>query len=136
MFQSWFIWVRSWFSSAGRDAVLDVISRLASAVDFALPIVREIDEFLKPVVRDNIEGKCQTPIACLVEQFLSARYGYTKEQALEIGEEVSGLPLADLLLNVGVWALRDKYPHHAMALSALRAAVELAYQTYKTLRAK
>ena len=127
-------WVSSWFSPSGRAKVVEVLNNVSVFIDYALPIVEAIDMSLKPVIRDAQKGVCTTPIACLIGDFLS-KYGVSDEVAESHGRELQGLPLADMLVNVALLALKQVKPESASS-SILRLAIELAYNVYKSTRSE
>lgn len=122
-------WVSGWFSDQNRAKVVDVLNHAQAFIAYALPIVESIDKTLKPVIKDAMAGNCDTPIACLISRFLE-QYGMDSSAAEKAGLELQGMPIADLSLNVALFALKHVAPDVA-ASSILRLAIELAYNVYK-----
>lgn len=124
---SWFTsfkeWLLSWFTDANKQKLLALLGNVKGFVDAALPIVKEIDEVLKPLLASNETIKAISEF--LLEHFDNVDY------VVDLAEKLSELPLADMLANVALEVLKTRVPATA-SLSVLRLAIELAYNVYKT----
>jgi hypothetical protein len=124
---SWFTtfkdWLLSWFTDANKQKLLALLTGIKGFVDAALPIVKEIDELLKPMLEKN-------STALALYEFL-LKHISNVDYVSDLAKKLSDLPLADMLANVALEILRTKVPATA-SLSVLRLAIELAYNLYKT----
>lgn len=120
-------WVMSWFSDANKQKIFAILNGVKTLVDYALPIVKAIDEKLKPVLNDGAEDVVQA-----VRKFLE-EYMDDLDKVLELADKLADLPMADMLANIALELLKTTSPTNA-SLSMLRLAVELAYNIYKTTK--
>ena len=124
---SWFTsikdWVLSWFTDASRQKLLALLNNIKKFVDVALPIVKEIDEVLKPLLANSTK-------ALALQEFLVKHLG-DLDDVITLAVKLSKLPTADMLANVALEILKTKFTV-TPSLSALRLAIELAYSIYKS----
>lgn len=116
-------WVLSWFTDENKLRLLSFLNGVQVFVDWAYPIVQEIDEKLKPLLKMDL------PAFDALVKFLR-EYEDEFDNIVELAESLKDLPLADMLANVALELLKLKAGTN-VATSVLRLAVELAYNLYK-----
>lgn len=123
----WFVnvknWVLSWFTDENKLRLLQFLNGMQVFVDWAYPIVKEIDEKLKPLLKGG------TPVVEALTKFFE-EYVDDLDEVVDLVHSLKDLPLADMLANVAIELLKLKSGSN-IALSVLRLAVELAYNLYK-----
>jgi hypothetical protein len=115
-------WLKSFFTDVNRDKVLKVLDNVEEFVKEAIPIVALIDEKLKPLLANK-------PKLEAIYKFL-AEYADDIDDVLAVAEKLADLPLQDMLANVALELLKGTIKTN-VSLSALKLAIELAYQIYK-----
>lgn len=130
---SWFTsiqnWVFGWFTDETKQRILALLNGVKGLVDQALPIIKAIDQQLKPFLSQaNVDTLKE------VTKFLS-KYMDDFDTVLALANKLSALPMADMLANIALELLKLKVPTNS-SFSTLRLAVELAYSIYKAMSPK
>lgn len=122
-------WFSSWFTAENREKLLSVFRSVQPMIPIAIGIIAAIDRDLKPKVKDAARGECETPIACLIAEFVKS-YGVDADLAEAKGRELQGYAFADLFFNVAVIVL-GQVSSSSAGLSHLRTVVQVAYRAYQ-----
>lgn len=122
-FTNFKLWALSWFTDESKLRLLAYLNGIQVFINWAGPIVKEIDEKLKPLLKMDI------PAFEAVKTFLE-EYQDEFDDVVALAESLKDLPMADLLMNVALECLKLK-TNGNVAVSVLRLAVELAYNIYK-----
>lgn len=120
-------WALSWFSDANRARFVALLNKASAYVDLAIPIVKRIDEELKPLLKDK-----EVPALVAIQRFLDAN-GKGIKNSLEIAQRLASLPMADMLANIALELLKNSSPA-STSLSILKLSVEVAYNIYKAMK--
>lgn len=123
-------WVLGWFVNAKELKVIEILEGVDVFLNRALPIVRKIDEELKPILKQSYKDKAgEMEIYSSVLWFLN-QFQDVLDDVLELVDKVYLLPLPDMLFTIAVEILKAQSPNNP-SISILRLAVELAYNVYK-----
>jgi len=132
--KTWFI---SWFVSDKDLKIIDILEDINDLIKWALTIVEKIDNELKPELkRVASEGDAidvYETVFKFLNQFKELPADSDNSLAIDIAEKVYKMPLPDLLFTVAIELLKT-FAGTNVQLSALRLAVELAYNIYKKTR--
>ena len=131
--KNWFTsvqnWVFGWFTDETKQRILAILNGVKGLVEYALPIVKAIDEQLKPFLSQTNADTLK-----LVTEFLE-KHMDDFDAVIALANKLSALPMADMLANLALELLKLKAPTNA-SLSTLRLAIELAYNIYKAMSPK
>ncbi len=125
---SWFtdvkVWFMSWFTDENKLKILKLIQGVQVFIQYAEPVVEQIDKVLKPLLKDG-----NMPVLEAIVSFLS-EYSDDLEEVLEKAEEYAGLPFGDMLAKIALFCVSQKVSS-TVDTSFLKLAIEIAYNTYK-----
>ena len=122
-------WFSGLFAKGNRAVVVSLLDHVSVFVDHALPIVKAIDEQLKPAIRTSSQ-----PLIITIETFIGERLnGLELTAARRDAQKLVYLPTADMLVNVALILLARAKPE-SVPTSLLRLAIELAYSIYKATK--
>lgn len=123
-------WVLGWFVNPKELKVIEILEGVDIFFNKALPIVRQIDEQLKPLLKKaNAEKSSELEIYSHVLWFLN-QFQDVLDDVLDLVDKVYQLPLPDMLFLIAVEILKAQSKDNP-SISVLRLAVELAYNVYK-----
>lgn len=128
-------WFLSWFVGSKELKVIEILESLDTLFNKSLPIVRQIDEELKPALR-NLKSQNGDKID-LYETVLSflKKFEDILDDVVIITQQVYKLPIPDMLFTIAIEILKAQSAGNT-SLSVLRLSVELAYNVYKKTRHK
>lgn len=123
-------WFLSWFVGSKELKVIEILEGLDAFFNKALPIVKQIDEELKPALRKlSSENGDEVDIYETILWFLK-KFEDTLGDVFEVAQRVYKLPLPDMLFTIALEILKSQAVANP-SLSLLRLAIELAYNVYK-----
>lgn len=123
--------IKRWLVNNGdevAEAILVSMMDAAKASDAAYAVVSQIDEELKPELRDE---NCSVIDA--VDAFLAARcdeFELIRKQA----EELAALPRSEMLAGIALFVLRRTPGVKHLSQTALEGGIRVAYGAYQILR--
>ena len=127
MIKNWFL---GWFIGSKELKVIEILEGIDTLLNKAIPIVRQIDEELKPALKNLYTGTGdEVDIYETVFLFLK-KFENILGDISTIAQQVYQLPLPDLLFTIAIEILKAQSTGNA-SLSILRLAVELGYNIYK-----
>lgn len=123
-------WFLSWFVGSKELKVIEILEGLDVFFNKALPIVKQIDEELKPELRKLAsENGDEIDVYEKILEFLKKFEGVFLN-AVEVAQRVYKLPFPDMLFTIALEILKSQSVTNP-SLSLLRLAIELAYNVYK-----
>lgn len=123
-------WFLSWFVDSKELKVIEILEGLDVFFNKALPIVKQIDEELKPELKKlAAENGDEIDVYEKILAFLKKFEGVFLN-AVEVAQRVYKLPLPDMLFTIAIEILKSQSTANP-SLSLLRLAIELAYNVYK-----
>lgn len=126
-------WFLSWFVGTKELKVIEILEGLDVFFNKALPIVKQIDEELKPALRKlAAENGDEVDVYETILWFLK-KFEDTLGDVFEVAQRVYKLPIPDMLFTIAIEILKSQSTANP-SLSLLRLAVELAYNVYKKTR--
>lgn len=125
--KTWFI---GWFVGSKELKVIEVLEGLDTLFNKSLPIVKQIDEELKPALK-NLASQNGDEVD-LYETILSflKKFEDVLDDVFAIAQQVYKLPIPDMLFTIAIEILKAQSAGN-VSLSVLRLSVELAYNVYK-----
>lgn len=125
--KTWFI---GWFVGSKELKVIEVLEGLDTLFNKSLPIVKQIDEELKPALK-NLTSQNGDEVD-LYETILSflKKFEDVLDDVFAIAQQVYKLPIPDMLFTIAIEILKAQSAGN-VSLSVLRLSVELAYNVYK-----
>ena len=110
--------------------VIEILEGLDTFFNKALPIVKQIDEELKPALRKLAsENGDEVDVYETILWFLK-KFEDTLGDVFEVAQRVYKLPIPDMLFTIALEILKAQSSTNP-SLSILRLAIELAYNVYK-----
>lgn len=130
--KTWFI---GWFVGSKELKVIEVLEGLDTLFNKSLPIVKQIDEELKPALK-NLASQNGDEVD-LYETILSflKKFEDVLDDVFAIAQQVYKLPIPDMLFTIAIEILKAQSTGN-VSLSVLRLSVELAYNVYKKTKSK
>ena len=123
-------WFLGWFVGSKELKVIEILEGIDVLLNKAIPIVKQLDEELKPALRNVYAGtKDEIDIYETVFLFLK-KFENILGDISTIAQQVYKLPLPDLLFTIAIEILKAQSTGN-VSLSILRLAVELGYNIYK-----
>lgn len=122
-------WFLGWFVSSKDLKIIDILEDINEFIKLALVIVEKIDNELKPELKRATSVGDSIDVYETVLKFLE-QFKELSINTVELANKVFEKPLPELLFTVAVELLKA-YTGTNASLSALRLAVELAYNIYK-----
>jgi len=122
-------WFLGWFVSSKDLKIIDILEDINEFIKLALVIVEKIDNELKPELKRAASVGDSIDVYETVLKFLE-QFKELSINTVELANKVFEKPLPELLFTVAVELLKA-YTGTNASLSALRLAVELAYNIYK-----
>lgn len=123
-------WFLSWFVGTKELKVIEILEGLDTFFNKALPIVKQIDEELKPALRKLAsENGDEVDVYETILWFLK-KFEDTLGDVFEVAQRVYKLPIPDMLFTIALEILKAQSSTNP-SLSILRLAIELAYNVYK-----
>jgi hypothetical protein len=123
-------WFLGWFVGSKELKVIEILEGIDVLLNKAIPIVKQLDEELKPALRDLYTGTGdEVDVYETVFLFLK-KFENILGDISTIAQQVYKLPLPDLLFTIAIEILKAQSTGNA-SLSILRLAVELGYNIYK-----
>lgn len=128
-------WFLSWFVGSKELKVIEILESLDTLFNKSLPIVRQIDEELKPALK-NLASQNGDEVD-LYETILAflKKFEDILDDVFAIAQYVYKLPIPDMLFTIAIEILKAQSAGNA-SLSMLRLSVELAYNVYKKTKSK
>lgn len=124
-------WFLSWFVGTKELKVIEILEGLDVFFNKALPIVKQIDEELKPALRKlAAENGDEVDVYETILWFLK-KFEDTLGDVFVIAQKVYKLPIPDMLFTIALEILKAQSTTNP-SLSLLRLAIELAYNVYKS----
>jgi hypothetical protein len=128
-------WFLSWFVGSKELKVIEILESLDTLFNKSLPIVKQIDEELKPALK-NLASQNGDEVD-LYETILSflKKFEDVLDDVFAIAQQVYKLPIPDMLFTIAIEILKAQSTGN-VSLSVLRLSVELAYNVYKKTKSK
>lgn len=126
-------WFLSWFVGSKELKVIEILESLDTLFNKSLPIVRQIDEELKPALRNlATQNGDEVDLYETILSFLK-KFEDVLDDVFVIAQQVYKLPIPDMLFTIAIEILKAQSTGN-VSLSVLRLSVELAYNVYKKTR--
>lgn len=128
-------WFLSWFVGSKELKVIEILESLDTLFNKSLPIVKQIDEELKPALK-NLASQNGDEVD-LYETILSflKKFEDVLDDVFAIAQQVYKLPIPDMLFTIAIEILKAQSTGN-VSLSVLRLSVELAYNVYKKSKSR
>jgi hypothetical protein len=128
-------WFLSWFVGSKELKVIEILESLDTLFNKSLPIVRQIDEELKPALRNlATQNGDEVDLYETILSFLK-KFEDILDDVFVIAQQVYKLPIPDMLFTIAIEILKAQSTGN-VSLSVLRLSVELAYNVYKKTKSK
>lgn len=128
-------WFLGWFVGSKELKVIEILESLDTLFNKSLPIVRQIDEELKPALRNlATQNGDEVDLYETILSFLK-KFEDILDDVFVIAQQVYKLPIPDMLFTIAIEILKAQSTGN-VSLSVLRLSVELAYNVYKKTKSK
>jgi hypothetical protein len=123
-------WFLGWFVGSKELKVIEILESADMLFNKSFPIVKQIDEELKPALRSlAAKNGDEADVYETILAFLK-RFEGVLEDFHKLAKQVYELPIPDMLFTIAIEILKAQSAGN-VSLSLLRLSVELAYNVYK-----